>query len=486
MKQFVFILPLILLLSSTRAIEVGWNHQDDVDDLDNQDEFIVGGAGAGFDLQSSSDSALRLTNGIFDLYRLLSSDNQKLNQIVSNVKQTVGKDTYAVNHVFKHIKNGNYYLELDTDKYNFAVTFVRMPNTKHIHDNDSDHPSTTSPPPSTTEPSRTPPPPSTTAKPAEPSRTTPPSTKPGEPSRTTPPSTSKPGEPSTTSPPPSTTVQPSKTTTHPSTTAEPSKTNPSTTTKPTEPSRTTPPTTSKPGEPSKTTPPSTSKPSEPSKTSPPSTSKPTEPSKTSPPSTSKPTEPSKTSTPSTTKPTEPSKTTPPTTAKPSKTSPPPTTSKPANATQIQQEAENLRRLEDKRFRQILGQWHLAGVKTGEWFDDVDYKACQVITIYTHGNNYYLKTLNNAGNDTYKMTDEHIESVDKKNNVFKLNNNVYRYKTVLLQGKNYKVKVFQLSNLNNSTDVSFYTENSVDRTFISKVFADHYADLKLFTIQQDCD
>ena len=428
MKQIVFLLPLILLLSSTRAIDVGWNHQDDIDeqdDLDNQDEFIVGGGGV--DLQTSSDSALRLTNGIFDLYRLLSSDNQKLNQIVSNVKQTVGKDTYDVNHVFKHIKNGNYYLELDTDKYNFAVTFVRMPNTKHIQDNDTDRPSTTTPPPST-------------SKPTEPSKTTPPSTaKPTEPSKTTPPpSTAKPTEPSKTTPPPSTA-------------------------KPTEPSRTTPPpSTAKPMEPSRTTPPSTAKPGEPSKTTPP-------------PSTAKPGEPSRTTPPSTTKPGEPSKTT-----------PPPSTAKPVNTTQIQQEAEKLRRLEDKRFRQILGQWHLAGVKTGEWFDDVDYKACQVITIYTHGNNYYLKTLNNAGNDTYKMTDEHIESVDKKNNVFKLNNNVYRYKTVLLQGKNYKIKLFQLSNLNKSTDVSFYTEHSVDRTFISKVFADHYADLKLFTIEQDCD
>jgi hypothetical protein len=396
MKQIAFLLPLILLLSSTRAIEVGWDHQDDSDyqdDVDNQDEFIVGGSGV--DLQTSSDSAIRLTNGIFDLYRLLSSDNQKLNQIVSNVKQTVGKDTYAVNHVFKHIKNGNYYLELDTDKYNFAVTFVRMPNTKHIHDNDSDRPSTTIPP--------------STSKPTEPSKTT------------TPPSTTKPGEPF----------------------------------------RTTPPSTAKPGEPSRTTPPSTSKPTEPSKTTPPSTTKPGEPSRTTPPSTTKPGE-------------------------PSKTTPPPSTAKPVNTTQIQQEAEKLRRLEDKRFRQILGQWHLAGVKTGEWFDDVDYKACQVITIYTHGNNYYLKTLNNAGNNTYKMTDEHIESVDKKNNVFKLNNNVYRYKTVLLQGKNYKVKVLQLSNLNNSTDVSFYTENSVERSFMSKVFADHYADLKLFTVEQECD
>jgi hypothetical protein len=459
MKQIVFLLPLILLLSSTRAIEVGWNDQDDQDDLDNQDEFIVGGGGV--DLQTSSDSALRLTNGIFDLYRLLSSDNQKLNQIVSNVKQTVGKDTYAVNHVFKHIKNGNYYLELDTDKYNFAVTFVRMPNTKHIHDNDSDHPSTTTPP-STSKPSKTTPPPST-----EPSKTTPPPST--EPSKTTPPPST---EPSKTTPP---STNPSKTTTPPST--EPSKTTPPPST---EPSKTTTPSTN----PSKTTtPPST----EPSKTTPPPS---TEPSKTTPPPSTKP---SKTTPPSTTEPsktipppsTNPSKTTPPST-KPSRTTPPSSTAKPVNATQIQQEAEKLRRLEDKRFRQILGQWHLAGVKTGEWFDDVDYKACQVITIYTHGNNYFLKTLNNAGNDTYKMTDEHIESVDKKNNVFKLNNNVYRYKTVLLQGKNYKIKLFQLSNLNNSTDVSFYTEHPVDRTFISKVFADHYADLKLFTIEQDCD
>ena len=427
MKQIVFLLPLILLLSSTRAIEVGWNDQDDQDDLDNQDEFIVGGGGV--DLQTSSDSALRLTNGIFDLYRLLSSDNQKLNQIVSNVKQTVGKDTYAVNHVFKHIKNGNYYLELDTDKYNFAVTFVRMPNTKHIHDYDTDRPSTTTPP-STKEPSKTTAPPST-----EPSKTTPPST---EPSKTTPPST----EPSRTKPPPST---------------EPSRTKPPPST---EPSRTTPPPSTNP---SKTTPPPST---EPSRTTPPPS---TEPSRTPPPPS-----------------TNPSKITTPPSTKPSRTTPPSSTAKPVNATQIQQEAEKLRRLEDKRFRQILGQWHLAGVKTGEWFDDVDYKACQVITIYTHGNNYFLKTLNNAGNDTYKMTDEHIESVDKKNNVFKLNNNVYRYKTVLLQGTNYKIKLFQLSNLNNSTDVSFYTEHPVDRTFISKVFADHYADLKLFTIEQDCD
>jgi hypothetical protein len=344
MKQFVLLLPLILLISSTRAIEVGWNNQDD-ELIDNQDEFIAGGT----DIQASSDSAIRLTNGIFDLYRLLTSDNQKLNQIVSNVKQTVGKDTYDVNHVFKHIKNGNYYLELDTDKFNFAVTFVRMPNTKHIHDNGSERPSTT-------------------GKPAEPSKTTPPSTgKPAEPSKTTPPST-----------------------------------------------------TAKPAEPSKTTPTST-------------------------------------------------------------------TTKPTNATQIEQEAENLRRLEDKRFRQILGQWHLSGIKKGDMFDDdVHYRACQVITVYTHGTNYYLKTLNNAGNNTYKMTDDHIESVDKKNNLFKLNNNVYRYKTVLLEGKNYKVKLFQLSNLNNSTDVSFYTEHLVDSVLISKVFVDHYADLKLFTITQDCD
>ena len=452
MKQFAFLLPLILLVSSASAIQVDWRHNYDGDTYDNliedesTDEFLVGGVHtpsvSAVDLQVASDSAERVANGVFDLYRLLSSDNKRLNQIVSNVKQTVGKDTFEVNHVFKHIKNGNYYLEVDTDKYNFAVTIVRLPRNEHSNHN---APSSSSKPVQTTAPVHHPhstqtPRPTTTAS----VKTTQEST------------TARP----TTAAPESTTARP---TTSVGTTASIKTTPESITARPTT-TETPRPTTAAPVEPPKST---TETPRPTTTAASVETPKPTT-------ETPRPTTAAETPKPTTAAPVEHPK---PTTPQQTPSQKPPTA--------IHPEDEYLRRLEDKRFRQILGQWYLVGVPKNEYSDVYNYRACGIITIYTHGPNYFFKDMNNIGNSTYEMKDTPMTSVDKKNSLFKMNNSVYAYKMVLLEGKNYKVKLFQLTNINNPSSVHFYTERLVDQGLLTKVFTEHYAGLNINAVNQYC-
>lgn len=458
MKQFAFLLPLILLVSSASAIQVDWRHNYDGDTYDNliedesTDEFLVGGVHtpsvSAVDLQVASDSAERVANGVFDLYRLLSSDNKRLNQIVSNVKQTVGKDTFEVNHVFKHIKNGNYYLEVDTDKYNFAVTIVRLPRNEHSNHN---APSSSSKPVQTTAPVHHPhstqtPRPTTTAsvKTTQEATTARPTT--AAPESTT----ARPTTASIKTTPESTTTETPRTTTASAESAKPTTAAPVETPKPASTTES----------PKSTTTASVEspKPASTTDTPRPTTAAPHESPK--PASTAAPIE--------TPKPTTPQQT-------PSQ--------KPPAA--IHPEDEYLRRLEDKRFRQILGQWYLVGVPRNEYSDVYNYRACEIITIYTHGPNYFFKDMNNIGNSTYEMKDTPMTSVDKKNSLFKMNNSVYAYKMVLLEGKNYKVKLFQLTDINNPSSVHFYTERLVDEGLLTKVFNEHYAGLNINAVNQYC-
>ena len=373
MKSVLFVIPLLLLLSSTRAIQVNWQNYDgetfdNYIEEDSLDENLVGGSGSIPDLQLANDSAERVANGVFELYRLLSSDPTKLNQIVSNVKQVVGKDTYNVNHVFKHVKNGNYYLEIDTDKYNFGINIVRLPPTEHSAHipNTSAHPSKSNP---KTEPGKQTSRPETT--------TAPPKSEPGK----------QTARPETTTAPPKS--EPGKQTARPETTAAPPKTEPVTQTTPV--------------------------------------------------------------------------------VKP-----------------LQPEDEYLRKLEDKRFRQILGQWYRVGVPSLSYGDVYRWRACEIITIYSHNKNFFYKEMNNIGNSTYEMKDTPMISVDKKNSLFKINNDVHAYKMVMLEGKNYKIKLFELTNISNQTEgVQFYAERLVDKQLLTNVFNEHYKNSNTVAIDQFC-
>ena len=397
MKSVLFVIPLLLLLSSTRAIQVNWQNYDgetfdNYIEEDSLDENLVGGSRSVPNLQMANDSAERVANGVFELYRLLSSDPTRLNQIVSNVKQVVGKDTYNVNHVFKHVKNGNYYLEVDTDKYNFAVNIVRLSPKEH-----SNHVHNTSVSPSkntqNVEPGKQ------TARPE--TTTAPPKAEPGKqtarPETTTAPPKAEPGKqtarPETTTAPPK--AEPGKQTARPETTAAPPKAEPG-------------------------------------------------------------------------KQTAPGKQTPPA-VKP-----------------LQPEDEYLRKLEDKRFRQILGQWYRVGVPSLSYGDVYRWRACEIITIYSHNKNYFYKEMNNIGNSTYEMKDTPMISVDKKNNLFKINNDVHAYKMVMLEGKNYKIKLFELTNISNQTEgVQFYAERLVDKPLLTNVFNEHYKNSNTVAIDQFC-
>jgi hypothetical protein len=444
------LLSICLLAGSISAIsDLNWNAHD---------EDLVGGKTRGSSsIQLSIDNSERLTNGVFDLYRILSSNNDRLNQIVSNVHQTVGKDTYSINHVFKHIKNGNYYVEIDTDKYNFAINVVRMPISQHSHNADGSVRPATSRPSSTsvpqTEAKQTTTGPPTTAEPTGPPTTSVPQTE-AKQTSTGPPTTTEPTK--TTTRTPSTTTEPATTARHPSTTTEPA-----TTARP-------PSTTAETGKTTITTRPSTT--SEPATTArPPSTT--AEPAKT-----TTTTRPSTTSEPATTaRP-------PSTTAEPAKQ----TTTEP-KTTATQQEIEKLRAQENKRFNQILGQWLFAGVKSTDLSSNYGYMACDMITIFTHGTQFYYKVLEYKGNGTYEMRDTHIESIDKKNSLFKMGSNVYSYKLQSLEGKTYKkVKILQITNLNNSSDVSLFTEQPVNSKVLSNVFSDHFSNLQITKIDQVCN
>ena len=380
MKSLVFLLPLVLLLSSARAIEVNWqNYDGDTYDSyieeDSQDENLVGGgARLVSNLQSSTDASERVANGVFELYRLLASDPNKLNQIVSNLKQVVGNDTYNVNHVFKHVKNGNYYLEIDTDKFNFAVNIVRMAPTEH-----SNHIQPTISP-------------SLAPKP-----------------------TSPPKVESTTAP------------------------------KPTSPPKVEPTTAPKPTSPPKVEPTTAPRPTSPPKVEPTTPPKPTSPPKVEP------------------------------------TTPPKPTSAP-----IAPEDEYLRKLEDKRFNQILGQWYRVGVESKVYSDVYAWRACEIITIFSHSRDYFYKEMKNIGNSTYDMKDTPMTSVDKKNNLFKMNNDVHAYKMVMLEGKNYKIKLLQITNISNKTEgVQFYAEELVNTELLTKVFNEHYKSLFIVSIDPFC-
>ena len=113
-------------------------------------------------------------------------------------------------------------------------------------------------------------------------------------------------------------------------------------------------------------------------------------------------------------------------------------------------------------------------------------SCDMITIFRHGSAFYYKILENMGNSTYEMRDRHIDSVDKKHSLFKMDGQVYSYKLNQLEGKKYKLKVLEIANLNNSSDFSLFTEQVVDATILQSVFADHYANLNIKRIQQQCE
>jgi len=417
--KILHLLSIFLLVGSISSIsDLNWNPHD---------EELVGGKTRGSSsIQLSIDNSERLTNGVFDLYRILSSNNDRLNQIVSNVHQTVGKDTYSVNHVFKHIKNGNYYVEIDTDKYNFAINVVRMPISQHSHNDGSIRP--------------------TTARPTEPVRQT----------TSAPPTTTHPTEPVRQTP---TTARP--TTNHPPTTAEaikqettikqPTAAPPTTTNNPTS--------TTKPEPPKSTT------------TIPKTTAEPVK----------QETIKQTTAAPLTTSTSKPELTTVRQT-EPSTTS----TTLPPKTTATQQEIEKQRTTENKRFNQILGQWLFAGVKSTDLSSNYGYMACDMITIFTHGTQFFYKVLEYKGNGTYEMHDTHIESVDKKNSQFKMGSNVYSYKLHSLNGNNYKVRILQITNLNNSSEVSFFTELPVKSNVLTKAFSDHFSNLQITRIQQVCD
>jgi hypothetical protein len=95
-------------------------------------------------------------------------------------------------------------------------------------------------------------------------------------------------------------------------------------------------------------------------------------------------------------------------------------------------------------------------------------------------------MNNIGNSTYEMNDTPMISVDKKNNLFKINNDVHAYKMVMLEGKNYKIKLFELTNISNQTEgVQFYAERLVDKQLLTNVFNEHYKNSNTVAIDQFC-
>ena len=114
-----------------------------------------------------------------------------------------------------------------------------------------------------------------------------------------------------------------------------------------------------------------------------------------------------------------------------------------------------------------------------------WRACEIITIYTHGISYFFKTMKNIGNTTYQMHDTPMTSVDKKNSLFKMKESVYTYKVVILEGKNYKVKLFQLTNVRNPASIHFYSERIVDKNVIEVVLTEHYKSLNLAAIDPFC-
>jgi len=448
MKSVVFLLPLLLLLSSARAIEVNWQNYDgetfdNYIEEDSQDENLVGGSRSASNLQVANDSAERVANGVFDLYRLLSSDSNRLNQIVSNVKQVVGKDSYNVNHVFKHVKNGNYYLEIDTDKYNFAVNIVRLLPSEHSNHvsntlfpsgKQTTHGSPSTRPETTSTPNVEPPKQTTPGKVVTGSERTPaPNVEP--PKQTTPGKVVTGSERT-----PAPHVEPPKQTT-PGKVVTGSERTPAPHVEP----------------PKQTTPGKVV--TGPERTPAPHVEPP------------KQTTPGKVVTGS-------ERTPAPHVEAPKQTTP---VSKP-----LQPEDEYLRKLEDKRFRQILGQWYRVGVPSKLYSDFYAWRACEIITIYSHNQNYFFKEMNNIGNRTYEMKDTPMISVDKKNSLFKINNDVHVYKMVMLEGKNYKIKLFELTNISNQTEgVQFYAERLIDKQLLSNVFREHYLKLDTVAIEQSC-
>ena len=95
-------------------------------------------------------------------------------------------------------------------------------------------------------------------------------------------------------------------------------------------------------------------------------------------------------------------------------------------------------------------------------------------------------MKNIGNSTYDMKDTPMTSVDKKNNLFKMNNDVHAYKMVMLEGKNYKIKLLQITNISNKTEgVQFYAEQLVNTELLTKVFNEHYKNLFIVSIDPFC-
>jgi hypothetical protein len=109
----------------------------------------------------------------------------------------------------------------------------------------------------------------------------------------------------------------------------------------------------------------------------------------------------------------------------------------------------------KKFNDIMGQWYL--VATTYAIRDTQVRNCQTATFFRHDNDYYMKTSENQGNQTYTVVDNKIV-IDPNSNTFSTNNKKYSYsifsKPLLI---NHNEKMLYLQNLANATETYLYTE-----------------------------
>jgi len=142
-------------------------------------------------------------------------------------------------------------------------------------------------------------------------------------------------------------------------------------------------------------------------------------------------------------------------------------------------------LEDKRFRQILGQWYLVGLPEKLYYNKYNFRACDIITIYSHGHNYYLKTSHNIGNQTFTMHDLPIDKLDKRNAIFSVDKTTFNYKIAVIEGISYKLRLFHLTNIQNTNETYIYAEKLFDEKLLQNIFSKHYKKGEITSVSQYC-
>ena len=168
-----------------------------------------------------------------------------------------------------------------------------------------------------------------------------------------------------------------------------------------------------------------------------------------------------------------------TTVKPSVT----TSAKPVQTTPNVQ--DYTQKLEERRFNQILGQWYLVGLPEETLYRKYNYRACNIITIYSHGKDYYYKSSHNIGNQTFTMHDTLMTNINRKDSLFTLQNRVYRFKLVIFEGNDYRLRLLHITNIADSMDQFLFAEKLPDNNLITRVISKHYQAEKMTALDYFC-